>query len=54
MEYTHIHVHPCAKSNQSNKHKVQQADPVNKGNPKLCLPLKNKTKAQTGKKTKLN
>ena len=25
---------------------------MNKGNPKLCLPLKNKTKAQTGKKKK--
>ena len=23
MEYTHIHVHPYAKSNQSNKNKVQ-------------------------------
>ena len=50
MEYTHIHVHPYAKSNQSNKNKVPQIEAVNKRNKKLYLPVKNKlTKAQTGK-----
>ena len=43
MEYTHIHIYPCAKSEQSNKNKVQQIDPANKGNQKLFLPVKNKT-----------
>ena len=28
--YTHIHIHPIAKSKQSNKNKVQQIDPANK------------------------
>ena len=41
MEYTHIHIHPWAKSKQSNKNKVQKIDPVNKGNKKLYLPVKN-------------
>ena len=40
-EYTHIH--PLAKSKQSNKNKVQQTDLVNKGNQKLYLPFMNKT-----------
>ena len=43
MEYTHIHIHPRAKSKQPNKNKVQKIDPVNKGNKKLYLPVKNKT-----------
>ena len=43
MEYTHIHIHPWAKSKQSNKNKVQQIDPENKGKPKLYLAIKNKT-----------
>ena len=43
MEYTHIHIHPWAKSKQSNKNKVQWIDLVNKGNKKLYLPVKNKT-----------
>ena len=42
MEYTHIHIHPWAKSKQSNKNKVQSIDPANKGNKKLYLPVKNK------------
>jgi len=41
MEYTHIHIHPKLK--QSNKNKVQEFDPVKKGNKKLYLPVKNKT-----------
>ena len=50
MEYIHIHVQPWATSKQPNENKVQQIDPVNKGNKKLYLPLKNKlTKAQTEK-----
>ena len=50
MKYIPIHIHSYIKSRQSNKNKVQQIDPVNKGNKKLYLPLKNKlTKAQTGK-----
>ena len=43
MEYTHIYIHSWAKSKQSNKNKVQKIDPVNKGNKKLYLPVKNKT-----------
>ena len=49
MEYTHIHIHPWAKSKQSNKNKVQCIDLANRGNQKLYLLAKNKTKAQTGK-----
>ena len=50
MEYIHIHIHPGAKSKQSNKNKVQQLGMVNKGNQKLYLPVKNKTNyAETGK-----
>ena len=41
---THMHIHPGAKSKQSNKNKVQQIGPANKGNKKLYLPVKNKTK----------
>ena len=41
MEY--IHIHPWAKSKQSNKNKVQYTDPVNKENQKVYLPVKNKT-----------
>ena len=48
-EYTQIYIHPYSKSKQSNKNKVQQIYLVNKGNQKLYLPVKNKTKAQTGK-----
>ena len=40
-EYTYIHMHPQAKSKQSNKNKVQQIDPANKGNQKLYLPEQN-------------
>ena len=43
MEYTQKHVAPKAKSKQSNKNKVQQIDPANKGNQKLYLPVKSKT-----------
>ena len=43
MEYTHIHIHPWAKSKQSNKNKVQWIDLVNKGNKKLYLPVKSKS-----------
>ena len=42
-EYTHIHIHPSAKSKQANKNKVQQIDLVNKKNKKLYLSVKNKT-----------
>ena len=42
MEYTRIHIHSWAKSEQSNKNKVQQIDPANKGNQKLYLPVKSK------------
>ena len=52
MDYTHTHIHPWAKSKQSNKNKVQLIDPVNKGNQKLCLPVKNKTNWSTNWKTK--
>ena len=52
MEYTHIHIHPWAKWKQSNKNKVQYIDPANKGNQKLYLPVKNKTKAKLENKTK--
>ena len=51
MEYTHIHIHPWAKSKQSNKNKVQKIDPVNKGNQKLYLPVKKKTNLSTNWKT---
>ena len=47
--YIYIYTHSGAKSKQFNKNKVQQTEPVNKGNKKLYLPVKNKTKAQTGK-----
>ena len=47
MEYTHIHMHPCARSTWSNKNKVQQIDQENKGNKKLYLPVKNKTNQST-------
>ena len=40
-EYTHTHIHPKAKLKPSNKNKVQQTDPVNKGNQKLCFPEQN-------------
>ena len=43
MEYTYMHLHPWAKSKQSNKNKVQYTDPVNKENQKVYLPVKNKT-----------
>ena len=53
MEYTHTHIHPCAKSKQSNKYKVQQIDPMKKRNQKLYLPVKKKTNESTNWKTKL-
>ena len=50
MEYTHICIHPRAKSKQSNKNKVQQIDPANKGIKNYIYQLRTKlTKAQTGK-----
>ena len=42
MEYAHMPIHPEVKSKQSNKNKVQQIDPENKGNQKLYHPVKNK------------
>ena len=47
--YTHICIHSWAKSKETNKNKVQETDMVNKRNKRLYLPVKNKTKAQTGK-----
>ena len=44
MEYTHIHIQLWAKSEQSNKNKVQYIDPANKGNEKLYISVKKKTK----------
>ena len=41
MEYTDIHIHPWAKSKQSNKNTVDW--PAIKGNHKLYLPVKNKS-----------
>ena len=50
MEFTHIQTHPQAKSKQLNKDKVQQIDPVNKGNQKYIYQLRTKlTKAKIGK-----
>ena len=43
MEYIHIHIYAWAKLKQSNKNKVQQIDPANKGYQKVYLPVKNKT-----------
>ena len=43
MEYTHIFVHPQAKSKHPNKNKVQQISLANKGDKKLYLPVKIKT-----------
>ena len=51
-EYTHIHIHPQAKSKKSNKNKVQQIDPVNKRNQKLYLPEQNQPKHKLEDKTK--
>ena len=53
MGYTHMHIHPLAKSKQSNKNKVQQIDRVNRAIQKLYLPVKNKTNYSTNWKTKL-
>jgi len=39
-------------SKQSNKNKVQYIDLANKGNQKLYLPIKKKSKAQTGEEKK--
>ena len=49
--HTHIHIYPSAKLKQSNKNKIQQIDPANKGNKKnYVYQLRRKlTKAQTGK-----
>ena len=49
-EYTHIH--PQAKSEKSNKNKVQQIDSVNKRNQKLYLPEQNQPKHKLENKTK--
>ena len=43
MEYAHMPIHPEVKSKQSNKNKVQQTGPVDKGNQNLYLPVKSKT-----------
>ena len=53
MEHTCIHVHQSAKSNQSNKYKVQQIDPAYKETKNIYIPVKNKTKVQTGNETKV-
>ena len=53
MKYTHIQIYPQAKSKQSNKNKVQQIDPGNKGNQKSYLPVKNKTNSSKNWKTNL-
>ena len=42
-----------SKVKQSNKNKVQEIDPANKGNQKLYLPVKNKTNLSTNWETKL-
>ena len=52
MKYAHIHIHPCAKSKQSNKNEVQQIDLANRGNQKFYLPVKNKTNFSTNWKAK--
>ena len=44
---------PKSKVKQSNKNKVQQIDPENKGNKTLYLPVKNKTNLSTNWKPKL-
>ena len=50
MEYTPIHIHLWAKSEQSKKNKVQQIGLANKGNKIYIYQLRTKlTKAQTGK-----
>ena len=48
MEYT-IYIYTHEQSENSPTKIKQQIDPANKGNKKLYLPVKNKTKAQTGK-----
>ena len=42
-----------SKVKQSNKNKVQEIDPANKGNQKLYLAVKNKTNLSTNWETKL-
>ena len=50
MEYTRIHIHPWAKKIEFKKNKVQSIDLMNKGNPKLYLPVESSlTKAQSWK-----
>ena len=50
MKIIEIHIYIYThKQNQNSPTKVQQIDPASKGNQKLYLPVKNKTKAQTGK-----
>ena len=44
MEHTHIHIQLWAKSKQSYKNKVQYIDPADKGNEKLYISVKKKTK----------
>ena len=52
MEYTHTHIHPCAKSKKTNKYKVQEIYPSTKENQKLYLPIKSKTKYKLENKAK--
>ena len=40
-EYTHIRIHPQAKSKQPNNNKVQQIDLLNKRNQRVYLPEQN-------------
>ena len=49
---SHTHIHPCAKSKQSNKYKVQEIHPPTKENQKLYLPVKSKTKYKLENKAK--
>ena len=51
MEYTHIHIYPWAKSEESNTNTVDW--PSKKGNQKLYSSVKNKTNLSTNWKTKL-
>ena len=46
--YTYTYI-PMSKVKSVYQNKVQQIDLANKGNQQLYLPVKNKTKAQTGK-----
>ena len=52
MDYTHVHIIHDQSKNSSTKIK-QCIDLANKGNQKLYLPVKNKTKTQTGKQNQM-